>query len=66
MKTLDTTFITDYPWIMGIMFIVAGPLIALWGAYFARIVSTCIMSVFGTLFMIILFTAFGLMETTTG
>ena len=60
------TFINDYPWVLGIVFILGGPLVALYGKVFARIVATTIMCVFGTLFMIILFTSFGWMENTCG
>lgn len=67
MSTLDTAYTTEYKMIMaGIILIVCGPPIALWGGFYARYFSAFFMWGLCTGFMIFLFTAFGLTETTAG
>jgi hypothetical protein len=57
-----TSFFESYPWVLGIIFILAGPVIALKGKPFVRSVVTAIVFTFATLFMILLFGSFGFMN----
>jgi len=60
------SFMEDYPWIMGIVYIACGPIIALFGKrWFPWVVATFV-SVFTFLAVLMLFSVFGWMAETVG
>ena len=54
------------PWVLGIIFIVVGPFLALKGVFFAEKVVPVLAGLFGALFLMLLFAEFGWMEETLG
>lgn len=59
-------FIEDYPWVLGTIFILCGPIIGMLGKRWFPWVISSLVAVMGLCGLLIVFTVFGWMETTLG
>lgn len=59
-------FINDHPWVLGVLFLLAGPIIALFGKRWFPFVVASIVFIFVSCGFMIMFSTLGCMETTPG
>lgn len=59
-------FLTDYPWLLGVIFLVGGPVIGLYGQRLLKWVIAGLVCLFAACFLVVIASAMTWMDTTVG